>query len=554
MMGRVLPAPFWTECCSGVHYLMERPFGGFHLEFNLNRYGCRPQVLEMERRSKEPIRREPPSSEDEASDGVLLKLRADQEPSVDRQGLAGGAVPSGEAAERRLSRAQAPRLLIYGFAGIILLGTLLLKLPAATTSGVSISWMEAVFTSTSAVTVTGLGVLTTSTDFSRFGQFIILVLLQVGGVGFIAFSVLLFRLVGRRVTLNERFLIQQSLGGERHFGFTRNWGRLGSVANIALYVLVVTVSIEAVGTLLLWLRWRTELPDGEALWLALFHAISSYCNAGFDLFAGNGHAPIFGFGADYFTLAVMSALIVLGGVGVAVLYDMASYFRNRMLALNTRITLGLSVVLLVTGLAVMALDHELYEVTLAAHSLGEQIAISVFTVISARTAGLTILPLEEVSQSTQLMLLFWMFVGGAPASMAGGVTTSTFGVLLISALATAKGGDNQAVAFGRSVPRETLNKAVAIMTVSTMLVAAVTILLSLFTQGDIFALGFEVVSAFANAGYSLGYTRELSAWGQALIAFTMFWGRLGPLTIVIALAQRERPSLIQYPEEPVILG
>ena len=508
----------------------------------------------MTKRSKEPVSREPANSADEASEGILLKLETNQEPSTDRPGLAGDAVRTKEAADRRLSRTQAPRLLIFGFAGIILLGTLLLKIPAATTSGVSISWMEAVFTSTSAVTVTGLGVLTTATDFSRFGQFIILVLLQVGGVGFIAFSVLLFRLVGRRVTLNERFLIQQSLGGERQFGLTRNWGRLGSVANLALYVLVVTVSIEALGTILLWLRWRTELPDGEALWLALFHAVSSYCNAGFDLFAGSGHAAVFGFGADYYTLAVMSALIVLGGFGVAVLYDVVSYFRNRMLALNTRITLGLTVVLLVAGLAVMVLDRDLYEVSLAAHSLGEQIAVSVFTVVSARTAGLTILSLEELSQSTQLMLLFWMFIGGAPASMAGGVTTSTFGVLLISALATAKGGDNQAVAFGRSVPRETLNKAVAIMTVSTILVAAVTILLSLISQGDIFALGFEVVSAFANAGYSLGFTHKLDAWGQALIAFTMFWGRLGPLTIVIALAQRERPSLIQYPEEPVILG
>ncbi len=508
----------------------------------------------MTRRSEEPVSSKPSDAEDEASEGILLKLEVSQEPGLDRPGLAGGTDRSEGATGRRLSRAQAPRLLIFGFAGIILLGTLLLKVPAATTSGVSISWMEAVFASTSAVTVTGLGVLTTATDFSRFGQFIILVLLQVGGVGFIAFSVLLFRLVGRRVTLNERFLIQQSLGGERQFGLTRNWGRLGSVANLALYVLVITVSIEAVGTLLLWLRWRTELPDGEALWLALFHAVSSYCNAGFDLFAGSGHAPVFGFATDYYTLAVMSALIVLGGVGVAVLYDVVSYFRNRTLALNTRITLGLTVALLVAGLAVMVLDRDLYEVSLAAHTLGEQIAVSVFTVISARTAGLTILPLEELSQSTQLMLLFWMFIGGAPASMAGGVTTSTFGVLLISALATAKGGDNQAVAFGRSVPRETLNKAVAIMTVSTILVAAVTILLSLISQGDIFALGFEVVSAFANAGYSLGFTHKLDAWGQALIAFTMFWGRLGPLTIVIALAQRERPSLLQYPEEPVILG
>jgi len=499
--------------------------------------------------SQEPIR-----SANENSDEFLLKLRLEQEPRFEGPGLTGNGAPSREAADHRLSRAQAPRLLIIGFAVIILFGTLLLKLPAATNPGVSISWMEAAFTSTSAVTVTGLGVLTTATDFSRLGQVIILLLLQVGGVGFIAFSVLLFRLVGRRVTLNERFLIQQSLGGERQFTLGRNCGRRGSVANPALYVLVVTVSIEAVGTLLLWLRWRTELPDGEALWLALFHAISSYCNAGFDLFAGSGHPPVFGFGADYYTLVVMSALIMLGGAGVAVSYDLVSYFRNRMLALNTRITLGLTALLLVAGLAIMFLDRHLYEITLATHSLGEQIAISIFTVISSRTAGLTILPLEEVSQSTQLMLLFWMFIGGAPASMAGGVTTSTVGVLLISALATAKGRDSQAVAFGRSVPRETLNKAVAIMTVSTLLVGAVTIVLSLLNQGDIFALGFEVVSAFANAGYSLGFTHKLNAWGQALIAVTMFWGRLGPLTIVIALAQRERPSLLQYPEEPVILG
>ena len=555
----MLHAPFWTVTGTGVHYKWGRP------PSDLNRVskpdqlwqpsdGSKRPAEDMNSRSEEPNGQEPHDSADDATSGFLLKLAANQGTGSGRQGLARHAPLSEDTPDHRLSRAQAPRLLIFGFAGIILLGTVLLKLPAATTSGSSISWMEALFASTSAVTVTGLGVLTTATDFSRFGQFIILVLLQVGGVGFIAFSVLLFRLVGRRVTLNERFLIQQSLGAERQFTWTRNWGRLGSVANLALYVLIVTVSIEAIGTLLLWLRWRTELPDGEALWLALFHAVSSYCNAGFDLFAGTEHAPVFGFGADYYTLAVMSALIVLGGVGVAVLYDVVSYFRNRMLSLNSRITLGLTVVLLIVGLAVMSLDRHLYEVTLAAYSLGEQIAISIFTVISSRTAGLTILPLHELSQSTQLMLLFWMFVGGAPASMAGGVTTSTFGVLLISALATAKGGDNQAVAFGRSVPRETLNKAVAIMTVSSLLVAAVTIVLSMFTQGDIFELGFEVVSAFANAGYSLGFTHKLNDWGQALIAFTMFWGRLGPLTIVIALAQRERPSMLRYPEEPVILG
>ena len=508
----------------------------------------------MRDRSSESKSESPPNNADEAFGDFLLKIDLEQTtalPQGQRGQPRGGDARDLVDAERRPSQATPPRVLIIGFAGIILLGTLLLKLPAASSSGVSISWIEAFFTATSAVTVTGLGVLTTATDFTRFGQSIILVLLQVGGVGFIAFSVLLFRLVGRRVTLNERFMIQQSLG---LVSLGRKWGRLGSVANLALYILVITVSIEAIGTLLLWLRWRAEFPDGEALWLALFHAVSSYCNAGFDLFSGSRHAPVFGFGADYYTLSVMALLIILGGVGVAVLYDLVTYFRNRMLALNTRITLGLTGVLLLVGVGVTLLDRQLYGATLAGYSFGEQLAVSIFTVISARTAGLTIAPLDQLSQSTQLMLLFWMFIGGAPASMAGGVTSSTVGVLLVSALATAKGGGNEAVAFGRSVPRETLNKAVAIMTVSTLLVAAVTIVLSLFNQGDIFALGFEVVSAFSNAGYSLDFTSKLNTWGQALIAFTMFWGRLGPLTIVIALAQRERPSLLHYPEEPVMLG
>lgn len=473
---------------------------------------------------------------------VKIRLKAARRAAQDREV---GAAPTQAA-----SKVQTHQVLISGFALIIAIGTLLLKLPAASASGVSIGWLEAVFTATSAVTVTGLGVLTTATDFTRFGQVIILILLQVGGVGFIAFSVLLFHLVGRRVTLNERFVIQQSLAA----GVLRRVGPFAKVANLALYILAVTLLIETIGTILLWLRWRTAFPDGEALWLALFHSVSSYCNAGFDLFSGTDSSPLFGFNTDYYSLFVMSVLILLGGFGVAVLYDLATFFKNRMLALNTRITLGLTVVLTLSGLAVMVLDRQIYSVILAGQSFGEQLAVSTFTILSARTAGLTILPLDELSQSTQLMLMIWMFIGGAPASMAGGVTSSTIGVLLITALTTVK-GDDEAVAFGRTIPRETINKAVAIMTVSTLLVAVITIVLSTsLHQGDIFALGFEVVSAFANAGYSLNFTANLDNWGRALIVFTMFWGRLGPLTIVVALAQREQPTLLHYPEESVILG
>lgn len=444
---------------------------------------------------------------------------------------------------RSKNRLQTPQVLILGFALLIGVGTLLLKLPVAAAPGRTIAWMDAFFTATSAVTVTGLGVLTTATDFSRLGQVIILVLLQVGGVGFIAFSVLLLRLIGRRVTLNERFIIQQSLGAEEASG----------VGRLALYVLGVTLTIEAGGALFLWLRWRTTIPDGEALWLAIFHAVSSYCNAGFDLFSGTDRGVLFGFGSDAFTLAVMGALILLGGFGVAVIYDIASYRVDRMLALNTRITLLLTLVLTLTGTLLMLMDSAIYTDVLSHLPFHEKLLVSLFTITSARTAGLTIVPLDQLSEATQLVLMIWMFIGGAPASMAGGVSTSAVGVLLVSVIATAK-GRSAAVAFDRTVPVETIFKAVAIMTVSTLLVAAMTLILSLLGEGAIFAEGFEVISAFSNTGYSLNFTGNLDNWGRFLIAFTMFWGRLGPLTIVVALAQSEQPMLIRHPEEPVILG
>ncbi len=469
---------------------------------------------------------------------IPLGLRADPPPYTPPTDW----TPAQPQNKRSKHRLQTPQILILGFALLILLGTLLLKLPAASANAQNpIGWMDAFFTATSAITVTGLAVRTTAIDFSRFGQVIILILLQVGGVGFIAFSVLLLRLIGRRVTLNERFIIQQSLGAEQATG----------VGRLALYVLAVTLSVEAVGAFLLWLRWRATVPD--AIWQAIFHAISSYCNAGFDLFSGTDRGVLFGYGSDFSTLAVLGTLILLGGFGITVLYDLASFRVDRMLALNTRITLLMTLILTVTGTFLMMLDSAIYTDILTNLPFHEKLWVSLFTIVSARTAGLTILPLEQLSEATQAIIMIWMFIGGAPASMAGGVTSSVVGVLLISVIATAK-GHNAAVAFGRTIPTETIFKAVAIMTVSTLLVAVVTLALSLMGEGSIFAEGFEVISAFANAGYSLNFTSSLDNWGRFLIAFTMFWGRLGPLTIVVALAQSEQPSLIRHPEEPVILG
>jgi trk system potassium uptake protein TrkH len=454
-----------------------------------------------------------------------------------------GDIDLAEAPMRRRRWTSGPWVLILGFGLIILLGSILLKLPWASAPGVTVTWSEAIFTATSATTVTGLSVINTANDYTFFGQVVILLLLQVGGIGFISFSVLLFRLIGRRITLQTRFIVQQTLATDE----------LSGVLNLALYVLGITLSLEAIGAALLWLRWRTVLPDGEALWYAIFHAISSYCNAGFDLFTGTEHGILFGFGTDWYTLAVLSSLILLGGFGITVMYDLWTSTATRQWSLNTRITLTLTVILTLTGLLAIWLDPKLHQTIYPNTPWLERLSAGLFTIVSARTAGMTILPLTELNESTQLIIMLWMFIGGAPASMAGGVSTSTVGVLLFAVIATAK-GHSSAVAFHRTLPHETISKAVAIMTVSTLLVTLITLALSFAMEARIFPIGFEVVSAFANTGYTLDFTSTLDDFGRYLISFTMFWGRLGPLTIVVALAQSEQPTLVRYAEEPVILG
>lgn len=458
--------------------------------------------------------------------------------------LFAGDEPTEMERSRLRNRLQGPWILIIGFALMVFAGTVMLKLPMAAAPGKTISWSDAFFTSTSAITVTGLSVRNTAQDFSRVGQIFILILLQFGGVGFITSSVLLFRLIGRRVTLQTRFLVQDDVGAR--IG--------GSVVRLALYVLVITAAFETMGALLLWLRWRSAFPDGEALWFAIFQSVSSYCNAGFDLFGATDQGALYGFAADWYSLIVLGVLIIFGGFGVTILYDLWNVRASHLLSVNTRFAVLMSVMLIVIGAALIMSDSQLQQAAAPDMVWHERSAVSLFTSVSARTAGVTIIPLETLRETTQLTIMVLMFIGAAPASMAGGVSINTVAVLLTAAFSTTR-GRNEAVVFGRRIPAETVSKAVAIMTVSTLMVTGSTLLLDLLMPNKgLFAVGFEVVSAFSNTGYTLNLTGEMNDLGRLLIAFTMFWGRLGPLTIVVALAQREQPLLVHYPEEAVLLG
>ena len=431
--------------------------------------------------------------------------------------------------------------LVLGFAAIIAIGTVLLRLPISGTTR-SLTWSEAFFTSTSATTVTGLSVITLARDLSLFGQIVVLVRMEVGGVGFIAFSVILFALIGRRIGMARRLLLQQSLGVLESV----------RIARLTAIVLVITLGIQFVGAALLWLRWLPELGVGRAAYLALFHAVSSFCNAGFDLFTGTD-TVLFGFGRDPFTLSVLMVLIIIGGLGILVIADLVTYPNDRRLMVHTKLTLLISVILTIAGFAVLLGDGLFGGRALNDMSLGDRLWVSLFSVVSARTAGLTIFPIDQLSEATALMFMLLMFIGGAPASMAGGVTISTIGVIGVAVMATVRGLP-QAVVFERVLPFETIAKAAAIMTVSTLLCFLMTLILLASGSERLLNTGFEVVSAFSNTGYTLNTTTQLNEAGRLLIAFTMFWGRLGPLTMVVLLAQRERPSLARYPAEQIVIG
>jgi trk system potassium uptake protein TrkH len=445
---------------------------------------------------------------------------------------------------KKSSPARESKILVLGFAVIIIIGSILLTLPLATEGPGRLSWTGALFTATSATTVTGLVVVSTGATFSIFGEVVILSLIQVGGVGFISLSVILFRLIGRRIGLYERILLGQTLGVGAYQGIVR----------LTLNVLLIAIAIELGGAALLFSQWVRLMPWQTAAYYSIFHSISAFCNAGFDLFGGIDDPLLQLSRTNPLVIIVLSGLIVVGTLGITVIYDVIVWPRERQLSLHTRLVLPFTLILIIIGTLLLMFDEIFVEgKALSMLSVGEQWLLAFFTIVSSRTAGITFIPMADLGQASQVIILVWMFIGGAPASMGGGVGLSTVAVVLITLRSIAHGHNDVRIS-GRTLPIETIFKAVAVLTVSSILVFSVTLLMMFLGEGDIFAVTFEVISAFSNTGYSLGLTANFSELGRALLIFTMFWGRLGPLTLVVALAQRHYRSLVHYPEEKIIIG
>jgi trk system potassium uptake protein TrkH len=432
--------------------------------------------------------------------------------------------------------------LVLGLAASIAGGTLLLMLPIMA-SGTTLTPMQAFFTATSALTVTGLSVIHAGTDLTFIGQITLLGLIQFGGVGYMFAASLTLRLLGRRLSLIDRLALSSSLG----------LSKPQAIQQIFQWVLIGILLIEGTGVLLLYIHWRVNgiVPGDKLLFYAIFHAVSAFCNAGFDLFTAVSPN---GIPTDSITLLIFGTLIIMGGLGIPVLSELLSRKRRRM-SLHTKLTLSLVVVLTLFGWFAILLP-EMNGGTLVERPLSQQIGQALFQSISTRTAGFAALPaFETMWPETSLVMIMLMFIGSAPASMGGGINTGTFAVLVLGlwgyarGLPTAQLGD-------RTISPETVRRAGAILTISIVLVMLATWIVLTAHDLTFNQALFEVVSAFATCGLSLGITGSLNTVGQLVIILMMFWGRLGALTIVIAIAQRGagNKQVLTYPEEPVLIG
>lgn len=446
---------------------------------------------------------------------------------------------------RRVRRPPSPAaVLVIGFAIVIAIGTVLLSLPLATADG---SWtrpMDALFTATSAVCVTGLTVLDTGLYWSPFGHVVIVLLIQVGGFGFMTGStLLLFLLVGRRTGLRDRILVQASTGVPD----------LGSVTTLVKRIAVFTIVAEVAGAVVLAGAFLADgLPVAQSAWWGVFHAISAFNNAGFDLVGR--FQSLTGYADDPLVLGPIAILIVLGGLGFAILGDALGKRRWNRFALETKIVLLTTVVLVVGGALAIGVFEWSNPATLGALPEAQRPLNALFESITLRTAGFSALDTAGLSVASLFVVMALMFIGGASGSTAGGIKVNTFSILLVAILSSARGVPS-AEAFGRRIPHGLIYRALSVVLLSIAIAFSVALLLELTTPGATFVqVLFESISAFGTVGASTGITRDLPDPARIVAIVAMFLGRLGPLTLVLALTARARPVRSRPAVETMRIG
>ena len=472
-------------------------------------------------------------------------------------------------AQKKLAhmRLRPAHLLVASFLIIILLGTVLLHSPRAAPKGEEQkSLVDSFFTATSATCVTGLIVQDTGKDFSRFGQIVILVLIQIGGLGLMTFAAFFAMIFGTGMGMKDTIVMQDVL----------NEHTLSKVGKLIIYILLLTFTLEAIGASLLYPIWSDSMTTGERLYNSIFHSISCFCNAGFSLYSDSFEQYCSHVGLN----VIVCALIITGGLGFAVHRNLLGMIRNTWqklplpfshhkltaptgkvrLTLHSKLVLTVTVCLLVGGTIVVFLLEQ--DGVLKDKPLPEQLMASGFQSVTARTAGFNTIDTSQLSNASLVFVSFLMFIGASPGSTGGGIKTVTFAILVIAMLTNLRNRSNFEV-FHRTIARTLVSRAIIVVTVAGAVILTTTVLLSYFERDTEFAPGqqimfrqvfFEVFSAFGTVGLSTGITPKLTSAGKIVIMLAMLIGRIGPLTLVLALGQQIRRADYDYPEEKIMIG
>lgn len=433
------------------------------------------------------------------------------------------------------------KLLALGFLGIILLGTSLLCLPFASYEEHT-SFVDALFTATSATCVTGLVTLTTATHWTLFGKVIIILLIQIGGLGFMTFVSLSAIILNKNISLHERKLMVQSTGSLE----------LRGIINLIKRVALGTMLVEGAGAMLLMFRFLSLGNDFlSSLWYGIFHSISAFCNAGFDILGDNS---LINYSSDPFILITISLLIIIGGIGFLVWNDFVSYkFNFKKYKLHSKLALLITSILIFGGWILLYITER--NASLGAFSEGDKWLNAFFQSVTLRTAGFDSISQGSLSRGGSVISVVFMLIGGCPGSTAGGIKAITFLVVILNTISFARDKDSITI-FKKRISDSTVKQSCAIMTLYLLAVCAVTVAICLI-EGDSFSLGniiYEVASAIATVGLTQGITPLLSVASKIILCFAMYFGRLGGLTLLLAIAEKQPGASLERPYEKILIG
>ena len=437
------------------------------------------------------------------------------------------------------------QIMVLSFGGVILLGALILMLPISSQARVVTPFIDTLFTATSAVCVTGLVIVDTGTYWSVFGKTIILILIQIGGIGFMTMTTSLAIIMGKKIGLRNRMIMQEAL----------NQFSLSGVIRLTKYVIMITFSVELLGALLLSIRFIPDFGLKNGIYYSIFHAVSAFCNAGFDIMGG--FKSLTEYATDPLVSLVVAILVIIGGLGFAVIADLTRFKSIRKMSLHSKLVLLVTISLIVFGFfSILFLEYNNPK-TMGSFTWGEKFVASFFASVTPRTAGYNTLDLNGLTMPTRFITMILMFIGGSPGSTAGGLKTTTFGIMILYLIGIFKGSDEINFA-NRRISKDVANRTVAVIMISVIWVVFMTFLLAVFqpTMG-LESIMFESLSAFGTVGLSLGITPFLSVYGKIILTIMMFFGRLGPLTIIVAMnnkANKTGKDLLRYPEGKIIVG